>query len=351
MSVGAEFEVAGSGLRAEGSLTSDIVMQTDTVVADLNINMGNIGFPLHVIYDSVSERTEFDGKSRFAVRNLGDSLVQNWPYDFDIVAGDVSVDLQGVLLDGVVDARAAFALKQGTLRYEDFEFLKTGATLDFVLNTSGLQLQPSMITVGDFDFGIALQDAEMKVAWSDDVVVLHSGHFDLLGGTVTVAPTQYDLTRDNANLDLTLANIDLAEVMALEGEDIKGEGRLYGTLPVRVNDGKVSMSNGRIRASEAGGVIQISPELSLGTGQPGIDFALEALANFNYQTLTAIADYEENGDLQLAVGLKGRNPDIEKGRPIHYNLNINENIFSLIDALNAQSGVTERVERGVMKTR
>ena len=191
----------------------------------------------------------------------------------------------------------------------------------------------------------------MKVAWHDDVVELHSGHFELLGGSVTVAPTQYDLSRSKASLDLTLVNIDLAEVMALEGEEIKGEGRLYGTLPVRVNDGKVSMSNGQIRASEAGGVIQISPEFNLGTGQPGIDFALQALANFNYQTLTAVANYEENGDLQLAVGLKGRNPDIEKGRPIHYNLNINENIFSLIEALNAQSGVTERVERGVMKAR
>ena len=241
------------------------------------------------------------------------------------------------------------ALTNGTVHYDDFEFLNTTAALDFMLDSSGLQLHPSTINVGEFDFGLPLQDAELRVAWQDGVVDLVSGQFDLLGGSVTVAPTQYDLNRNQANLDLTVANIDLSQVMALEGDDITGEGRLYGTLPVRVNDGKVSMSKGQIHASEAGGIIQISPKFNLGTGQPGVDFALRALADFNYQTLTAVADYEENGDLQLAVGLQGRNPEIEKGRPIHYNLNINENIFSLIDALTAESGVTERVERGVMK--
>jgi hypothetical protein len=223
--------------------------------------------------------------------------------------------------------------------------------MDFVFDDNGMRLQPSTITVGNFDFGLALHNAVMKVAWQDDVVEIFSGRFDLLGGNVTIQPTQYDLVRDRVSLDMTVADIDLAQVLALEGDDIKGEGRLYGRLPVRVNDDKVSMKNGQIRASDAGGVIQVSPKFSLGTGQPGIDFAMQALTNFNYQTLTAVADYEENGDLQLAVSLQGRNPEIEKGRPIHYNLNISENVLSLIDALNAESGVTERVERGVMKKR
>ena len=345
----AEFTMTSYGLQTRGLITGVFLLPASGLVADLNITVGNLGFPLHVNYDSLSGRADMSGASQWSVKNLGASLVQKWPYDVDIVSGDVDVALQAVWLDGVLDGRAAVALDRGMVRYDEYELQQATAELDFVLDDSVLRLQPSTIRVGEFDFGLVVQNAEMKVAWQDDVVDIFSGKFDLLGGGVTIKPTQYDLGRNMASLDMDLVNMDLAQVLALEGDDIKGEGRLHGTLPVRINDGKVSMEGGQIRASDAGGLIQVSPKFTLGTGQPGIDFAMQALTNFNYQTLTAVADYEENGDLQLTVSLQGRNPEVEKGRPIHYNLNISENVFSLLDALNAQSGVTERVERGVMR--
>jgi hypothetical protein len=345
----ATFSATAFGLQTQGEMTADIAVATNTVVADLNVNVADLGLPLHLTYDIDSRRGSVAGESQWSSNNLAHSVIQNWPYNFDIASGDVGIELQGALVDGVLNGRVVVGLAGSKVRYEDFEFLDTAASLDFAFGPGGVRLQPSTIAVGEFDFGLVLQDVEIGVGWHDDAVELFKGHFDLLGGNVTIAPAKYDLTRNKANLDLTVANLDLAQVMALEGDDIQGEGRLYGTLPVRVNDGKVSMTNGQIYASEAGGVIQISPKFNLGTGQPGIDFAMQALANFEYQTLTAVANYAENGDLELAVGLQGRNPEIEKGRPIHYNLNINENIFSLIDALNAETGVTERVERGVMK--
>ena len=55
------------------------------------------------------------------------------------------------------------------------------------------------------------------------------------------------------------------------------------------------------------------------------------------------------GDLLAAIRLRGRNAKIEKGRPIHYNLNISENLPTLLASLRLQDEVNERVEKRVEK--
>jgi hypothetical protein len=58
-------------------------------------------------------------------------------------------------------------------------------------------------------------------------------------------------------------------------------------------------------------------------------------------------DYAASGDLTLAVQLKGRNPEVESGRPIHYNLTLRENVPVLLESLRLQGRVTEGIERRV----
>jgi hypothetical protein len=49
----------------------------------------------------------------------------------------------------------------------------------------------------------------------------------------------------------------------------------------------------------------------------------------------------------LAVRLEGYNPEIEGGRPFHYNLNISENLPALLQSLRLSDEVSERVERRI----
>ena len=89
----------------------------------------------------------------------------------------------------------------------------------------------------------------------------------------------------------------------------------------------------------------MSPTLAGGTGQPGLDFALRALQDFRYDVLEAGVDYDVEGNLALAVRLEGRNPGIEGGRPIHYNVNVTENLPVLLRSLRLESDVTRNLER------
>jgi hypothetical protein len=83
--------------------------------------------------------------------------------------------------------------------------------------------------------------------------------------------------------------------------------------------------------------------------QPGLDLALGALTDFRFDVLEASVNYSDAGDLQLGIRLEGRNPEIEKGRPIHYNLNVSENIPVLLQSLRLQDTFTERIEKEVLR--
>jgi hypothetical protein len=171
----------------------------------------------------------------------------------------------------------------------------------------------------------------------------------LLGGQATFSPLSVELDQPTIVLDVVLKELDLAEILALEGEDIAGSGVLNGLLPLRFSAGKITMTDGRLTAEPPGGDIRLSPSLSRATGQPGLDFALQALTNFSYSSLETVAQYAENGDLDLAVSLQGSNPEVENGRPILYNLNIHENVPVLLESLRVQDAITNRLERRVLK--
>lgn len=170
----------------------------------------------------------------------------------------------------------------------------------------------------------------------------------LLGGSFTAAPFTYDLAGGDGALKLELDGVDLGAVLALEGEDLYGEGRLNGQIPVNIVDDMITVKDGTLR-NTGKGVIRLAPSLAQSVNQPGLDFALRALEDFQYETLEADINYDVKGDLLAAVRLRGRNAKIEKGRPIHYNLNISENLPALLASLRLQDEVNERVERRVQQ--
>jgi hypothetical protein len=344
----ATFELSVNELASRGSVSASVSLTGDQVEADVDIVVAQLKLPVHVSYNIETGSGRFVGNSQTRANRLFDALIVDWPYDADIASGDVNVDLRGILHSAEVSGDVVVELIDAAVSFGEYELNTANAKLDFGFTSAGVILRPSKVSAGVVDVGVPIQDIEAEVAWQEDVVDLHRARFDVLGGSVSVAPTRYDLADGSAIVEMTVADVDLAEVLALEGEEIRGSGRLSGSLPVRIQNGAVSISDGQIQASEAGGTIELSPTLGVATGQPGIDFALQALADFRYTALTAVADLVHNGDLQLAVSLQGSNPAVEKGRPIHYNLNISENIFSLMQALSAQSGITTDIERRVL---
>ena len=75
--------------------------------------------------------------------------------------------------------------------------------------------------------------------------------------------------------------------------------------------------------------------------------AIGALADFTYEKLEVDVTYDTDGTLTLGIRLEGSNSAVESGRPIHYNLNITENLPALLQSLQLSDELSERVEQGL----
>ena len=73
------------------------------------------------------------------------------------------------------------------------------------------------------------------------------------------------------------------------------------------------------------------------------------LEDFHYDLLGSSLDYDQSGTLRLGMRLQGRNPAIEQGRPIHFNINLEEDIPTLLASLQLTDKVNEIIKQRVQQ--
>jgi len=318
--------------------------------ADLALTTGLLkNLPLQLVYDTESASGTLTAKHDLSWQTpLIAGILPGWQTPFDFDRGSLALRLN-LRLAEAIDGTAILSLTDTALRYGNYLANRTSAAISANLGPEGLNLGPSTLTIGSIDVGFPLTDIRAGLSGGADALHISDLSARLLGGLASAAPFDYRIDTATADLDLSLSDLDLAQVLALEGTDITGSGRLDGLLPIRVRGGEASVSGGRIEARAPGGRIQLAPSLANAITQPGLDIALKALEDFEFTALRATADYGTTGDLELGLRLEGRNARIEGGRPIHYNLNISENIPTLLESLRLSDTFTRSIERRALQ--
>ncbi|MDP6650766.1 MAG: YdbH domain-containing protein, partial [Gammaproteobacteria bacterium] len=85
------------------------------------------------------------------------------------------------------------------------------------------------------------------------------------------------------------------------------------------------------------------------SSNPSVQLVNDALSNYQYRTLDTEVYYDDNGDLTMAVQLQGINPDLNGGQPINLNVNISNNIPSLLRSLQASRVITDALEQSLSR--
>ena len=75
----------------------------------------------------------------------------------------------------------------------------------------------------------------------------------------------------------------------------------------------------------------------------------QSLEDFHFTTLNSQVNYDQQGTLSLAMRLEGQNPAIEQGRPIHFNINLQEDIPSLLASLQLTDKVNDIIKQRVQQ--
>lgn len=171
----------------------------------------------------------------------------------------------------------------------------------------------------------------------------------LLGGDIQINEFETALAPLSVMTSVKLQQLDMAEILKLEQQEgLSGEGRLNGQFPIVFDSDGLRISDGRLIAEAPGGAIRFQPDGSVAAyaaANQGLAMALGALENFQYDTLEIKLNYAPDGTALLNTRLKGHNPDWNKGHPVDFTINVEENIPDLIRTLQFADELTEKLEK------
>lgn len=292
------------------------------------------------------------------------SAVKDWTLPFEIVAGSLS-------------ARGSYrwwktqrGLKREKLMV-DLEMKDAGGHYEGIL-FSGLNYRDSIellpklksadfakLSVEHIDIGVPITRASANIRIDPSsrgelpILTIEELKLLLLDGKVSASTLEMDLNADQQNLTLTFDNLDLAKIIAVQQLDgLSATGRLDGTVPLRISPKGIKITDGRIATREPGGNIQYhlaGDTAKTGTLMPGTDLVLNILEDLNYDSLSAAIDYEENGMLRMQLTIKGKSPQVDANRPIHFNLNLEQNLLTLLKGLRYAEGINDDIDKNVQK--
>ena len=280
--------------------------------------------------------------------------ISPWSRAWDISAGTVTTDLQADWrqqdTEWQVTGQTSMRATGLAGAWNDTAFTGLSTSLEVELDTAtGIAIKPSTIEVALIDMGLTVENitADFALQPNELSVDVENLRMTAFGGVITVDPFSFSTVSERNTLLIRANSIDLAEILSIrEFEAIEISGRIGAELPVTIEGDKVTITGGTLTGEPPGGVIRYLPGLeSDQTDASIIGLATRALSNFEYETLTSEVDYSADGDLNLQMHLRGRNPDLDSKRPVILNLGVENNIPQMLRSLQAARAVEEILER------
>ncbi|MCB2108824.1 MAG: YdbH domain-containing protein [Rhodobacteraceae bacterium] len=155
----------------------------------------------------------------------------------------------------------------------------------------------------------------------DGTLVLSSLAAGYAGGSIHGGPAPIDLTGKPSTVVLNIDGAKVDALLAATGTTgLAGSGTIAGAIPLEVRDGGLFVVDGKLEGR--GGTVAYRPSEAPAALAGGGDIVLQALSDFHFDAIKATINGNVLEDLNVAVGLKGKNPGLYGGYPIEFNLNL-----------------------------
>lgn len=215
-------------------------------------------------------------------------------------------------------------------------------------------LQPGIIALAELQGPVPVAHFRLKTSLSPSAYGRHPNLLieqmgaDLFGGKMLLENCAYDSSNPHSNCLLRIDDFDLQAIIALQKvEQLAASGRVYGNLPLHFTSQGVSVNQGLLENRSEGGIIRYQPTGRTLHDSPLTAYALKALEEFHYQRFRALINYVPDGTLAINLQLQGNNPKLENSRPIHLNINTEQNLLSLLRSLQYNYKLTSALDREV----
>jgi hypothetical protein len=231
--------------------------------------------------------------------------------------------------------------------------------LNVQLTPQQLLLELSELRIAQANPGIPLGPLQLKGRYSATLhaptkgrLQLQQAETALMGGQLRLTPGHWDLADAAQLFPIQVQGLELEQLLILyPTEGLAGTGTLDGHLPLQISAKGITIAQGQLSARAPGGRLQFQSERirALGRSNPAMQLVTQSLEDFRFSTLSSQVDYDPQGRLNLAMRLEGQNPAIEQGRPIHFNINLEEDIPTLMASLQLTDKVSDIIRQRVQQ--
>ena len=220
--------------------------------------------------------------------------------------------------------------------------------------------RPLNLAVAEINVGVPIQDVVASLNVQLEPVehrYLLSGKelaARALGGKLLSHDFSYELAAGDGHANVMVEGVELNQLLTLEKQQFESTGRISGSVPVQIANGTFSIEQGQIAAVEPGGSIKFNPGdsiRSMAARNAQMKMVIDAMSNFQYHTLDAELNFSPGGVLKARTSLAGHNPAFENGREIHFNLNLEENVGTLLKSLRLSNDISRRIEERIKSAR
>jgi len=295
---------------------------------------------------------------------LFSSLLKNWQEPYDLVTGKLSINgryrwwksLKGNDRESLF---MNFKLENGGGYYEDVLFSGLNYSDQIELLPYIKSSNFAGLVVSDIDVGIPISSTKARIRYSRSrkgplpVITVNALSMSLLDGKVMGNDLQFDMNNEEHDLILVVDGLDISEIVKLQQlEGLSVTGRLDGYIPVTVTENGLKITEGKIVAQEQGGQIHYRPEggtAEMEKSAVGSEFVFRIIDDMKYDSLTVDVNYKEDGELDLRLAIKGKSPKVDEHRPVHFNLNLQQNVLKLLEGLRYAEGLSEKIDKNVQK--
>lgn len=285
-------------------------------------------------------------------------ITRSYFKDLSLPTGEITATGEVELGAKGLQTRATLRLHQLQGQYKENVFQQLQGEFQLEGNQQKIEVSYASISLAKLHAGIPLHEITfygnaMHRFGGDLQLNLQDLELHLLGGKVSAKEIRLNtslLSSKRGNpFTLKLEGVKIDEIVRLEKQQgLKATGLVDGLLPFNWRQEGLFMTNGTLFARKPGGLIQyIGSEAAQNMAKEnyGVDLAFQVLNNFNYHQLKADLNYQPDGKLLLALHLKGKNPSYDAGRPIEFNVNVEENVLMLLKSLHLADGIQEKIQQ------
>ena len=285
----------------------------------------------------------------------------DWPALLDLSNGRLSGNASLSLAPGrdLPDLQLELSGKGLAGIYDRSEISGLDGRLQLRLDQRQLRLELSELHLEQLNPGMPIGPAQLRGSYQaaraqpgQGLLELQQVQAAVMGGMLRLDPGQWDLRQGTLVFPLRLQGLDLNQFFTLyPAEGLAGSGLIDGQLPLSIGPAGIEIEQGQLHARPPGGRLEFHSERirALGRSNPAMQLVTQSLEDFQFTTLTSQVNYDRQGKLLLAVRLEGRNPAIERGRPIHFNINLEEDIPTLLASLQLTDKVNEIIKQRVQQ--